>query len=45
MEEEKPKCVICERSLAIFGILLGGFFLFISIDVLAKSFRQDEVEE
>jgi hypothetical protein len=36
MDEEK-ECIWCERSLAIFGILLGAVILFISLDVLTES--------
>lgn len=38
-EEEKRKCVLCGPSglLALFGILLGIVFIFMSVDVLTDS--------
>lgn len=34
-EDDAPrKCVLCDRALAVFGILLGAVFLYISIDIL-----------
>lgn len=33
-ETEKKKCTLCERLGGVFGVLLGGILLFISIDVL-----------
>lgn len=39
MEENETKktCFFCDKSLAIFGIVLGVAFLFMSIDVLTGS--------
>lgn len=36
---------MCERGLAIFGILVGTVFLAISIHTLIMSLREAEVEE
>lgn len=35
-DESKSKCVLCGRegALALFGILLGAAFLYMSVDVL-----------
>jgi len=34
MDEEKKKCVLCDRIWGLFGIALGIVFLYISFDVL-----------
>lgn len=36
-QPEEKECVMCEKALAVFGILLGAAILFIAIDVLTGS--------
>ena len=33
-DDGEKKCVLCDKVWGVFGLLLGGVFLFISIDVL-----------
>lgn len=35
MEDEKKNCALCDKGLALFGLLVAGFFLYISVDLLA----------
>jgi len=33
-EPEKKECKLCETAFAVFGLILGALFLYVSIDLL-----------